>query len=611
MVANGEAGYEPGHVTLDEGWRDRARRAVLLHRQRAMIVFALLIGLGAGAGAVGFRYLILGFGYVFTGHADPSGLGHVTHPLVPQLGIYSVVLVPVIGGLLYGPLIARWAPEARGHGVPEVMYSVNRLGGRIRPRVAVVKSLASAICIGAGGSVGREGPIVQIGSALASAFGQRVGVSTTQLRLLVACGAAGAISATFNAPIAGSLFGLELILRDYSTRSLGPVVVSSVAASAVGRSVFGNDPFLVVPAVSIGSPAELLLYAGLGVVACGVGLSFMRILYAMEDLADRIWNGPEWARPACGGLLLGLLLLAVPQVYGVGYPVLENAVDGKYVVLALVGLLVAKLAATSLTLAIGGSGGIFAPSLFMGAMVGSAYGAVAHGLAPNLVPMASVFGLVGMGAVFAATAGTPLTAGMIVFELTGQAGLIVPLMATILVSSGLAAATTRDTIYTLKLRRRGIEIDARANRSMMHATVGEAMRQLPDRLAPSVPVQDVAARMSERGEDTLPVVDENGTLVGIVTASDVAQGLDDDQPAAPVADIAREVVALHFDDSLDDAIRVLAGGEYEGLPVVDRDGGAVVGWLTHRCVLRHYHRRSDDQLRPSTPQPRERDRTAS
>ena len=208
----------------------------------------------------------------------------------------------------------------------------------MRPQVPIVKSLASAICIGSGGSVGREGPIVQIGSALGSVLGQAIKLPERQLRLLVACGAAGGISATFNAPIAGVFFALELILGDFETSSFGLVVLSSVAADAIGRAVFGNNPFLRLPPFHFGSPVELLLYAGLGVIATGVGLGFVRILYAGEDLSDKLWGSrPEWLRPAVGGVLLGLLLLAIPEMYGVGYPVLQLAVAGHYVVLALLG----------------------------------------------------------------------------------------------------------------------------------------------------------------------------------------------------------------------------------------------------------------------------------
>ena len=244
--------------------RERLSRAVA-RGSGGMLVLSLLVGAGAGLGAVAFRYMILGVTYAFTGHRDYSAAGHAGNPLLPGLGIWFVVLAPVVGGLIYGPLVSRFAPEARGHGVPEVMLAVNRLGGRMRPQVPIVKSLASALCIGSGGSVGREGPIVQIGSALGSVLGQLVRVSESRLRLLVACGAAAGISATFNAPIAGVFFALELILRNFDTDSFGFVVLSSVTADAIGRAVFGSRPFLTLPGFSFTSPLELGLYAGLGV----------------------------------------------------------------------------------------------------------------------------------------------------------------------------------------------------------------------------------------------------------------------------------------------------------------------------------------------------------
>lgn len=315
---------------------ERLRRSAA-RGSTGLTALALLTGLGAGAGAVAFRYLILGFTHVFTGHRDYSAVGHAPNPLVPGLGIWFVVAAPLVGGLIYGPLVARFAPEARGHGVPEVMLAVHRAGGRIRPQVPVVKSLASALCIGSGGSVGREGPIVQIGSALGSVIGQLSRVSESQLRLLVACGAAGGISATFNTPIAGVFFALELILRNFETQSFGLVVLSSIAADAIGRAAFGNHAFLSLPAFQFSSPLELVLYAGLGLLGTLVGVAFIRLLYTGEDLADRLWRGPDWLRPGVGGILLGLLLLAVPQMYGVGYPVLERAVAGHYLLLALVG----------------------------------------------------------------------------------------------------------------------------------------------------------------------------------------------------------------------------------------------------------------------------------
>ncbi len=560
-----------------------------------MTALAILTGAGAGVGAIAFRYLIQGFTYAFSGHRDYSAAGHAVNPAVPGLGIWFVVLAPIVGGLIYGPIVSRFAPEARGHGVPEVMLAVNRMGGRMRPQVPIVKSLASAICIGSGGSVGREGPIVQIGSALGSVLGQRLRLSEAQLRLLVACGAAGGIAATFNAPIAGVFFALELILRSFETRSFGLVVLSSVTADAIGRAAFGRASFLVLPAFNFSSPLELFLYAGLGILAAGVGLIFVRVLYSGEDLADRLWPGPDWLRPGAGGLLLGLLLLAVPQMYGVGYPVLERAVSGHYVALVLLGLLAAKVLATSLTMWIGGSGGVFAPSLFMGAMLGSAYGDAAHRLFPALAHASGAYGLVGMGAVFAAAARAPITALLIIFELTGNYRIILPLMVAIVVATGLANLVTRDNVYTLKLRRRGVDIDAPRARVMAQIPVAEAMDPAPDALAPADSLSVLVERLSASGLDALPVLSSEGKLLGVVSAVDLEREISgredsDGTPPATADDVAREAVSVRAGDSLEAAILRLAGTDDEALPVVD-DDERLMGWLTHRGVLRAYHAR--------------------
>jgi len=437
---------------LEPTW-DRAREHLPL------VGLCLAVGAGAGLGAIGFRYLIEAFTWIFTGHTDPSALGHFTNPHLAFLGPFVVLVVPVLGGLLYGPLVYRFAPEARGHGVPEVMLAVHSNDGKIRGRVPVVKSFASAICIGAGGSVGREGPIVQIGSAIGSALGQISRQAADNTRLLVACGAAGGIAATFNAPIAGVFFALELILRRWDTRSFGYVILAGLLATAVGRVAFGAEAFLALPTFHLVSDWEYPFYALLGVIGAVVGVIFIRVLYGMEDVADRIWSGPAWLRPAAGGILLGLVLLLLPQMYGVGYPVLEGAIAGKYALGALLAFLCGKILATSLTMAIGGSGGVFAPSLFIGAMLGSAFGLGVHGLLPGATASAGAYGLVGMAAVFAAAGRAPITAILIVFELTGDYRIILPLMLAVVVAAGLSHLLSADSIYTLKLRRRGIDID--------------------------------------------------------------------------------------------------------------------------------------------------------
>lgn len=548
---------------------------------------ALAIGAGAGLGAVVFRWLIQTFTELFSGHADYSAAGHAANPHVPGLGWWFVLLVPVIGGLLYGPLVDRFAREARGHGVPEVMLAVAKRGGRIGPQVALVKSLASALCIGTGGSVGREGPIVQIGAALGSTLGRAARLPEGRLRVLVACGSAGGIAATFNAPLAGVFFAMELILRDFTAESFGAVVLASVTASVVGRGVFGDSAFLHLPAFHVHHPAELVLYAALGLLAGAAGVVFTRVLYWIEDFCDWAWRGPEWLRPAVGGVLLGGLLLALPQMYGVGYPVLENAIDGRYVIGFLLVLLAGKIVATSLTIGIGGSGGVFAPSLFMGAMLGTAFGLVLHHLDPALAPDPGAYGLVGMGAVFAGSSRAPITAVVIMFELTGEYSIILPLMLAIVLATAISRMLTRDTIYTLKLRRRGIDLDApEPHGPFTGRTVRTVMEPAPDTLPDTTSLTAAARALARSGHGALPVTGASGAYRGIVTARAVAEALDEDErPPATIAGLTELPGSVTADTPVADTLHLLIDAPGTGLPVLADDGQSLTGWVTHQAVL--------------------------
>jgi CIC family chloride channel protein len=544
---------------------------------------AVAVGLGAGLGATAFRWLITTATRLFTGHDDYSAAAGAANPHLPGLGRWFVLLTPVVAGLIYGPLVYRFAREARGHGVPEVMYAVAERGGRIRPQVAVVKALASALCIGGGGSVGREGPIVQIGSALGSTLGQLVRLPESRLRILVACGAAGGIAATFNTPIAGVFFALELILGDFAVESFAAVVLAAVAASALSRAAFGDHPFLALPTFTISSAWQYLAYAVLGLLAAGVGVGWSRALYLIEDLCDRWWRGPEWLRPVVGGLLLGGVLLALPQMYGVGYPVLGRAVDGRYAIGFVLLLMVGKILATSLTIGIGGSGGVFAPSLFVGAMLGEAFGLVLHAADPALAPSPGAFALIGMGAVFAGAARTPITAVLIMFELTGEYRIILPLMLAIALAAGVSKLLSRDTIYTRKLLRRGIDLQA-PDRALARIPVAAAAGPLPAPLAPQTSLADLTARFAADGSTALPVVDDGGRLLGVVPALEVERAVQDAADEVTAADLAHTVPVLTGSESLEEALAELTRHGGAGLPVGSVD--ALCGWLTHRDLLR-------------------------
>ncbi len=543
-----------------------------------LVVMALLVGVGAGLGAVGFRYLISAFTWLATGYQQFGQQGRVASLHLPWLGIWFLLLIPVVGGLVYGPLIQRFAREARGHGVPEVMLAVAENGGRIRPQVTIVKAVASAVCIGTGGSVGREGPIVQIGSALASTLGQLVRMSETRLRIIVACGAAAGISATFNAPITGLFFGFEIILREFSLDAILATTLSAVTADLISRAFFGSAPiFAQMPHdLSVGHPSTYLLIAVLGVAAGLIGFGFKTVLYKFEDVLDRLWKGrPEWARPAAGGVALGALLLALPQMYGVGYPVMDQMVAGNVVLWLLVILMLGKIVATSLTLSIGGSGGVFGPSLFTGAAAGMAFGVIAQHLFGPGVGSPAIFAVVAMGGVFGSAAQAPLTAIASVLEMTGNYSLTLPVMLAVAIAAAVSKRLSYGSIYTTKLLRRGIDIERPKPASVLQTlTVADVM------LPPFQGSGDAGIVLHQQtGVSAAPVSREVlAELVGVVTA-------------------ARQPQALLADETLEQALRQLTLYGGDGLPVLSSDREHLIGWITRRSVLQAISGRLSSSIR--------------
>jgi chloride channel protein, CIC family len=568
--------------------RGRAWAAWLRESPSALVPLAVAVGVVTGLGAVGFRQLITAFTWMFTGYHDYSAVGRVPSIHFPALGIWFLLLTPVLAGAVYGPIVYRFAPEARGHGVPQVMYAVSHRGGRIAPQVTLVKALASALCMGGGGSVGREGPIVQIGSAAGSTIAQLLRLDTRRVRLLVACGAAGGISATFNAPLAGPFFAMELILRNFAAESFGAVVLSSVAADVVGRAMLGDHPFLSLPLFSVRSPFEYPLYIVLGVAVGVIGVAFSKVLYLVEDACDWLWRGPEWARPAVGGIALGALLIALPQMYGVGYPVLQNAVEGRCLIPMLVLLMVGKMFATSLTIGIGGSGGVFGPTLFIGAMAGTAFGLLAHHLFPSVAGSAGAYGLIGMAAALGGATGAPITAVIILFELTGEYSIILPLMAAVVMAAGTAHLLSKQTIYTAKLWRRGVDPESPPP-APARFTAADVALPPPDPLHDSTSLGGAATVLSTQSLGILPVVTADGRYCGCVTAEDVAEALEDSCPPKTVADVLHSATTVAADDTPPKILSALAGHGGTGLPVVNRDKTALVGWITYETVLARMH----------------------
>ncbi|HEV8718847.1 MAG TPA: chloride channel protein [Candidatus Binatia bacterium] len=538
-----------------------------------------------GGGAIVFAELIK--------LAQWLAIGSTDLPLyvLPHLPWYHVLLIPAVGGLLVAPFVFLTSHDARGHGVPEVIESISFKGGKIRAEVAVIKSLASAITIGTGGSVGREGPIVQIGAALGSALGQLLRVPTTRLPTLAGCGVAGGIAAVFNAPIAGAFFALEVIMGNFAMPAFGPVMLSSVVATVVSRAYFGDHPAFVVPGYTLVSAWELPLYLLLG-IACGVGgLVFMFVLDTFEEQFAKL-PIHNLLKPAVGGLILGAIILFVPNVYGIGYAtmnaILRSGIPWPWLLL----LLPVKMAATSLTLASGGSGGLFLPMLYLGSVTGGLFGFCAGVVFPSFTGPSGVYALVGMGAFLAGAVHCPITAFLLLFEITGDYRIILPLMVSCSVSTLVAKLWREESIYTLQLLRRGIDVRQREANLMQVFTVGHVMRREAPTLRETASFAEVVQHFLTSNMSVCFVVNHDRQLLGEISIHDVKELLQDDTlgPLVIAKDLAQPPnVTTSPDETLARCLDKFTLSDQEYLPVVSPTL-ELYGSISHRDVLDLYNR---------------------
>jgi len=593
MEKNNKSGSIPGNSQFTPKVRlylSQVLDSNRLPESVAIFLTALFVGVGAGLGAVVFRRLIEFFQKTFYG--DLAGL-------ISRITPYHLLIIPALGGLIFGPLIYKYAREAKGHGVPEVMEAVALKGGRIRPRVALVKSLSSALCIATGGSVGREGPIAQIGSAIGSTVGQLFHLSDDRIKNLVACGAAGGIAATFNAPIAGAIFALEIILGQLHAVYFGAVVISAVTADVIAHFFEGDLRAFSVPEYALVSSWELPLYVVLGILAAVAAVAFTRLLYLSEDLWDGL-HFPEYLKPVLGGLFLGIVgilspkINGFPQIFGVGYDSIDQALFGKLALQMTLGLFLLKILATIITLGSGGSGGVFAPSLFMGAMLGEAFGQIVGQIFPAITAPPGAYALVGMSAFFTGAAHAPVTAILILFEMTGNYQIILPLMLATVTSTLISKALSPESIYTLKLTRRGVHLQEGKDIDVMQTiTVGEAMSTDLDTVPSDLSLGDLAQEFERSHHHGFPVVDEDGALTGIVTIQDLDRALEsgvgDDLTVRDIA-TCQNLVTAYDDEPMWTALRKLGVRDVGRLPVIKRGTEReLVGIVRRKDIIQAYN----------------------
>ena len=570
---------------VGRSWVDRARVGESLF----LLFTAAFIGLLGGLGAIVFEAAIHLVQDASWGAAEPAAA------FLRAVPAWKLALVPAAGGLLVGLVTTFLVAEAKGHGVPEVIKAVALSGGRIRGRVALAKTIASAITIGSGGSAGREGPIIQIGAALASRVGQAMGMSRPRLRTLVGCGAAAGIAATFNAPIAGALFAVEVILGEFGATQFGPIVVSSVVATVVSRAWRGDLPAFSPPPCAFASAWELLPYALLGLLCGLVSFAYIRLNHAAERFFERRRGLPPWLRPAAGGLLVGLLALAAPHVMGDGHWLANDAFAGRYPVALLFALVFAKMLATSLTLGSGGSGGVFSPALALGALLGAGLGALAEPLLGARFGGLAAYSLVGMGGLVAGSMLAPITAILMVFEITSNYAIILPVMLVAILSTALASRLSgRLSIYTFKLARDGIPLFRGRSPDLLQAhRVADHFRPQAETIRPAESAAALMDRMLASPASQFHVVDDSGALLGAITLADARRVLLSPPALARVLmaeDVMRrQIPAVVPGESLSSALAKFAAANLPELPVVRSAADPhLLGALAYPDVLAVY-----------------------
>lgn len=546
-----------------------------------MIIVPIIIGLLGGIGATILKELIHLFQeLLWWGREAYTGAW------------YWKLLVPAGGACIVGMIIYFFSSEAKGHGVPEVMDAIAMRNGVIRARVVASKAVASALTIASGGSVGREGPIIQIGSAIGSVFGQMFKLSRRRMQTLVGCGAAAGIAAAFNTPIAGAMFSVEILLGDFAVSQFSPIVISSVTATVVARALHGDYPAFAVPRYALKHWLELIPYAILGLIAGLVAILFVKVLYYFEDKFDAI-KVPDFYKTAVGGLLLGSIGIFFPEVFGVGYSAMDLAFKGQMAVWLLFSLIFLKILASSLTLGSGASGGIFAPSLFMGAMTGGFFGSVLKMFFPAITP--GSYALVAMSAVVAATTHAPITAILIIFEMTGDYKIILPLMICTIISL-VVTKFQEGSIYTLKLMRRGINVHQGKEINVLKSMkVKDVMRHSIEILSPDTPMHVIVEKFMTSPHNYFYIADENGEIMERISQVELS-------PIAPQYEtlkdfvLAKDIATPHAavvtnEDNLDHVMREFGKDNVGEIPVVSAvDNSEILGTVWRLDVISAYNK---------------------
>jgi chloride channel protein, CIC family len=514
-----------------------------------------------------------------------------------------VVAIPAFGGALVGVIAWIVKQPVGGGGMSALIEAVALSGGKIPPKPVLANAAAAVFTVGSGGSLGREGPMIRLGAMIASWTGSRLGLPPHRLKVLVGCGAGAGLAAAYNIPIGGALFAMEVILGNFALDIFGPIVVSSVISTLISRALVGNSPLYAAPGYALVSVWEILPYAGLGVVGALASVAFVMGVQAGRKTFAKLRFLPDPLKPVLGMALLGLLALWVPYVLGGGQETINTALSGELrlptrlalpgelTILLLLGLAIAKLVATALTTGSGGAGGLFTPSLFVGALVGGAYGMGVHALWPEIASPYGAYAAVGMAAVMAGTSHAPISAILILFEFTGNYDLILPLMVSSITASLLARRLRRSSIYTESLSSRGIELPWRMEEAVLAGLEADDLcRPDPQILRPGDKYSDVVEKFFNSRRQRLFVVDADDRLRGAVSLHDIKHALD--SPENLTAVVAHDLMVpvgevIRHTDRLHRAVETFAHSDFERVPVVG-EGDRFLGVLAKRDLLAVY-----------------------
>jgi len=546
---------------------------------------ATIIGLLSAAGVLFFKQTIRWIHTLLW--EDGAGL------LVPHTGRWVLLLVPAVGGLVVGLIRTWWLSEERHHGVASVMEAVALAGGRLRYKETPLKVLVSAISLGSGASVGPEDPSVQIGASIGSFFGQKFHMSDQRTRVFVGAGVAAGIATAFNAPIAGVFFAVEIISGDFFISSFGMIVLSAVMAAVLTRALVGPQPAFPIPLYTYHGPMDLPFYLGLGLLAAPIALLYIQAIYWAHDFFHHL-KLPKWLSPVLIGLLIGAVGLYYPQILGDSYEAVGDILNGREMVLgALVILVFLKIIFTALSLGAGFIGGVFAPSLFLGAALGGAYGLAMQHLFPTLHLVPSAFALVGMAAVLAGTVHAPVTAIMLLFEMTDDYRIVLPLMFAVTVSILVSQYFQPESVYSLGLVRDGLRLRRGRDIDVLESIkVKEVMEPRPVTIRADMPLLTVSAMFDQFHTHGLPVVDKEGRLIGIITLQDLQRALaeDPENPHRTAGDVCRKrLVVAYPEESIKEALHRMSVHEIGRLPVVDPSHpDHLLGWINRASIIRAY-----------------------